>query len=85
MDRPVTVDLRPPSEAVVGTYAAASLLRIHGAVADRLDAPDREALGALLDGGADDVRRRDDLQVATERRLWIVRHPADRQPGANVG
>lgn len=35
--------------------------------------------------GADDVRRRDDLQVATERRLWIVRHPADRQPGANVG
>lgn len=38
---------RPPSKAVVGTYAAASLLRIHAAVADRLDGPGpRGARGA---------------------------------------
>lgn len=76
LDRPIIVDLRPPSAPVVGSYAAASLMRIHAAVADRLDPPDREALGALVGGGAEDVRRRDDLRVATERRLWIARRPA---------
>lgn len=76
LDRPITVDIPPPSTPVVGTYAAASLTRIHAAVADRLEIPDREALAALLDGGADDVRRRTDLHVTTERRLWIARRPA---------
>jgi SAM-dependent methyltransferase len=76
LDRPVVVDLRPPSAPVVGNYAAASLMRLDAAVADRLDAQDRAALRALVDGGPSDVRRRSDLHVTTERRLWIVRRPA---------
>ena len=76
MDRPIVVDLAPPSAPVVGDYAAASLMRIRGAVADRLETTDREALDALLDGGTSDIRRRSDLHVTTERRLWIARRPA---------
>jgi SAM-dependent methyltransferase len=76
MDRPIVVDLAPPSAPVVGAYAAASLMRIRGAVTDRLETTDREALDALLDGGTSDIRRRSDLLVTTERRLWIARRPA---------
>jgi SAM-dependent methyltransferase len=79
-DRPIVVDLAPPSAPLVGDYAAASLMRIHGAVADRLETRDREALDALLDGGTSDVRRRSDLHVTTERRLWIARRPAASTP-----
>jgi SAM-dependent methyltransferase len=75
-DRPIVVDLMRPSAPVVGEYAAASLTRIRDAVADRLEPTDREALEALLDGGRSDVRRRGDLRVTTERRLWIARRPA---------
>lgn len=81
MDRPVIVDLAPPSAPVVGSYAAASLIRVHAAVADRLDGPDRAALQALLDGGPSDVRRRSDLRVIIERRLWVARRPAASTPG----
>ena len=80
VDRPVIVDLAPPSAPVVGSYAAASLMRIRAAVADRLNAPDREALEALLNGGTSDVRRRGDLHVSAERRLWIARRPAASTP-----
>jgi hypothetical protein len=79
-DRPIVVDLAPPSAPVVGDYAAASLMRLRGAVADRLEATDREALDALLDGGTSDIRRRSDLHVTTERRLWIARRPAASTP-----
>ena len=76
MDRAVVVDLAPPLARVVGDYAAATLMRVRSAVADRLSTADRQALDALLAGGASDVRRRSDLRVGTERRLWIARRPA---------
>ena len=79
-DRPIVVDLPQPSPSVVGGYAAASLMRIRGAVAGRLETTDREALDALLDGGTSDVRRRRDLHVTTERRLWVARRPAASTP-----
>lgn len=75
MDRAVVVDLAQPLAPVVGDYAAATLTRLRSAVADRLETTDREALDALLAGGASDVRRRGDLRVGTERRLWIARRP----------
>ena len=76
LDRAVVVDLAPPLAPVVGEYAAATLMRVRSAVADRLETTDRQALDALLDGGASDVRRRSDLRVGTERRLWIARRQA---------
>ena len=76
LDRAVVVDLSPPLAPVVGDYAAATLMRVRSAVADRLGTTDRQALDALLDGGASDVRRRSDLRVGTERRLWVARRPA---------
>jgi hypothetical protein len=80
MDRAVVVDLAPPLAPVVGDYAAATLMRVRSAVADRLETTDRQALDALLAGGAGDVRRRSDLRVGTERRLWIARRPAPSAP-----
>ncbi len=75
-ERAIVVDLAPPLAPVVGDYAAATLTRLRSAVADRMDATDREALDGLLAGGESDVRRRSDLRVGTERRLWIARrHP----------
>jgi SAM-dependent methyltransferase len=71
--RPVVVELGAPLPEVAGRYAAATLTRVVGAVAGRLDPVDAEALAALLDGGPDDVRRRPDLRVSTERQLWIAR------------
>jgi SAM-dependent methyltransferase len=79
-ERTIVVDLVPPSAPVVGDYAAASLTRLRDAVADRLEATDCRALDALLEGGPSDVRRRTDLQVRTERRLWIARRPVARTP-----
>jgi SAM-dependent methyltransferase len=79
-DRPIVVDLPPPSPPVVGDYAAATLMRIRAAVADRLETTEREALDALLDGGTSDVRRRSDLRVTTERRLCVARRPAASTP-----
>jgi len=79
-DRPIVVDLAPPSAPVVADYAAATLMRIRGAVADLLDTTDREALDALLNGGTSDIRRRSDLHVTTERRLWIARRPTASTP-----
>ena len=76
LDRAVVLDLAPPLAPVVADYAAATLMRVRSAVADRLEATDRQALDALLDGGASEVRRRSDLRVGTERRLWIARRPA---------
>ena len=76
LDRAVVVDLAPPLAPVVGEYAAATLMRVRSAVADRLERTDLQALDALLDGGASDVRRRSDLRVGTERRLWVARRPA---------
>lgn len=71
--RPVVLQLDAPLPDVVGRYAAATLTRIAGAVAGRLDAADDAALRSLLDGGPDDVRHRPDLRVSAERQLWIAR------------
>ena len=76
MDRAIVVDLAPPLEPVVSDYAFATLTRIRGVLADRLDATDGEDLDRLLDGGPSDVRHRSDLRVTTERQLWIARRPA---------
>ena len=75
LDRAVVADVAPPLPPVVGEYAHATLTRLRSGLADRLAAPDRDALDALLAGGANDVRRRDDLHVSSERRLWIARRP----------
>lgn len=56
-------------------YATAVLTRVRGAVADRLDAVDLQDLDALFDGGPDDLRHRSDLQVTSDRLLWIARRP----------
>jgi SAM-dependent methyltransferase len=79
-ERAILVDLAPPSPPVVGAYAAAALTRLRDAVADRLEATDRGALDALLDGGPSDVRRRTDLRVVTERQLWIARRQGASTP-----
>ncbi len=75
LHRTVSLDLAPPTPPVVARYAAAVLTRVRGAVADRLAPVDRSLLDTLLDGGADDVRDRDDLHVSAERWLWIARRP----------
>lgn len=75
LSRPILVDLAPPLPPAVGRYAAATLARVRGAVADRLTTVERQAFDALLDGGPDDVRRRPDLRVRAQRWLWITRRP----------
>jgi SAM-dependent methyltransferase len=75
LDRVVLVDLAPPLAPQIGDYAAATLMRVRGAVMDRLEPTDLVALDALLDGGPDDVRLRRDLHVTTARQLWIARRP----------
>lgn len=73
--RAITLDLVAPVSSVIPRYATATLTRIRGAVADRLQPADLEAFDALLDGGPDDVRHRADLRVSAERWLWIARRP----------
>jgi SAM-dependent methyltransferase len=81
LDRTILVDLTLSTPAA-GAYAAATLTRIRERVADRLDPTDRGSLDALLAGGTSDVRRRTDLRVSTQRRLWIARRPAASTPQA---
>lgn len=70
-----TISVPPvPAVPAVGRYAALCLTRIRGSVADRLG-QHLQAFDALLDGGADDVRRRTDLQISAERWIWIARRP----------
>lgn len=68
-------DLASRTPDAINRYAAAILARIRGAVGDRLDAPDLRALDALLGRGTGDIRHRTDLQVTSERLLWIARRP----------
>jgi SAM-dependent methyltransferase len=71
--RPIIMEIAAPVPEVARRYAAATLARVVGAVGERLDPADRNAIEALLDGGPGDVRHRADLRVSTERRLWIAR------------
>jgi ubiquinone/menaquinone biosynthesis C-methylase UbiE len=81
LERTILVDL-PLSTPVAAAYAAATLARIREHVADQLDPTDRGSLDELLAGGITDVRRRADLRVSTERRLWIARRPVASRPQA---
>ena len=74
--RPVTVDLTSAVPEAAQRLATFCLARIREAVAERLGPDELQTYDALLDGGADDVRRRADLRVTAERWLWIARRPA---------
>ncbi len=69
-------DLASGEPDTMNRYATAILTRLRGAVTDRLDAADLRALDALVGGGPEDVTHRTDLQVSSERLLWIARRPA---------
>jgi SAM-dependent methyltransferase len=73
--RVLVFDLAPPVTPIVAEYATATLRRIRGAVADRLEPADLVQFDALLEGGVEDLRTRGDLHVSTERHLWIARRP----------
>lgn len=75
LHRAIAVDGERPSPGTLGRYAAATLSRIRGAVAERLDADRLRDFDTLLDGGAGDVRHRTDLAVSARRWLWIARRP----------
>lgn len=75
-ERPFTVDLSDPLPAATGRYARASLGRLRTGIGDRLDAADRATLDALLaDDGPESVLHRPDLNVRTERTVWLARRP----------
>ncbi|MFI7387740.1 class I SAM-dependent methyltransferase [Streptomyces sp. NPDC049813] len=71
------LDARTPSPAGAGQYAYLALRRIREAVDGLVDATDLAALDTLLDGGAQDVRHRGDLDVRSTRELFLARRPAD--------
>lgn len=67
------LELRAPLPPAAGRYAHLVLGRVRGALDGRIDPADLAALGVLLDGGPQDVRRRGDLVVRSTRRLWAAR------------
>ncbi|MFJ8825130.1 class I SAM-dependent methyltransferase [Streptomyces sp. NPDC102467] len=72
--RPAAAD--SPLRERAGRYAYLTLRRIRDAVDGLVEAADLKALDTLLDGGAQDVRHRADLEVRSTRQLWIARRPA---------
>ncbi|MFE2441115.1 class I SAM-dependent methyltransferase [Streptomyces sp. NPDC059426] len=76
VERPITIDLRPPLPEPTARYAQASLRMLRSRIAGKLSPDDLATLDHLLDsGGPDGVVRRDDLTVRTERTLWAARRP----------
>ncbi|WP_432044580.1 class I SAM-dependent methyltransferase [Streptomyces asiaticus] len=76
VERPFTIDLRPPLPEPTGRYAQAFLSRVRSHVAERLSPDDLATLDHLIDSdGPDGVLRRDDLAVRAERTLWAARRP----------
>ncbi|MFJ1995092.1 class I SAM-dependent methyltransferase [Streptomyces asiaticus] len=76
VERPFTIDLRPPLPEPTGRYAQAFLRRVRSHVAARLSPDDLATLDHLIDSdGPDGVLRRDDLTVRAERTLWAARRP----------
>ena len=72
LHRPITVEVDDSTRPLVARYAAAALPQILAAVSDRLDESERQAFEELIEG----VGERDDLEVRSERRLWMARrHP----------
>ncbi|GAA4985319.1 methyltransferase [Kitasatospora paranensis] len=72
------LELRAPLPPAAGEYAHLVLGRVRDALDGRLDPADRSALDAVLNGGALDVRHRDDLTVRSTRWTWTARRPTDR-------
>ncbi|MGP3944570.1 MULTISPECIES: class I SAM-dependent methyltransferase [Streptomyces] len=76
VERPFTIDLRPPLPESVGRYAQASLGVLRSRVAEKLSSEDLATLDHLIDSDSPDgVVRRDDLTVRAERTLWAARRP----------
>ncbi|MFJ4965859.1 class I SAM-dependent methyltransferase [Streptomyces sp. NPDC088729] len=78
VERTERLRLTSPPHSGAGRYAYLVLSRTRDALAGRIDAADLAALDALLDGGPQDVRHRDDLVVRSTRRLWIARRAGQR-------
>lgn len=72
-ERVLAIDLAAPLPAATGRYVLASLTRVRSASEDVLDAEDHATLDALTDvDGPDSVLCRDDLNVRTERSVWVA-------------
>ncbi|NUR90523.1 MAG: class I SAM-dependent methyltransferase [Nonomuraea sp.] len=74
-ERTEHLELRAPLPATAGRYAYLVLSRVVDAITGRVDPADQAALSALLDGGPQDVRHRDDLVIRSTRHLWAARSP----------
>ncbi|MCX4673216.1 class I SAM-dependent methyltransferase [Streptomyces sp. NBC_01381] len=74
-ERTEQLELRAPLPEGAGRYAYLALGGIRGALDGRIDPADLAAFDALLDGGPQDVRHRDDLVVRSTRQLWVARRP----------
>ncbi|MYY16593.1 MULTISPECIES: class I SAM-dependent methyltransferase [unclassified Streptomyces] len=71
------LELRAPLPEGAGLYAYLVLARVREALDGRVAGEDLAALDALVGGGPDDVRHRDDLVVRSRRELWVARRPGD--------
>ncbi|MFE9832708.1 class I SAM-dependent methyltransferase [Streptomyces halstedii] len=71
------LELRAPLPEGAGLYAYLVLARVRETLDGRVAGEDLAALDALVGGGPDDVRHRDDLVVRTRRELWVARRPGD--------
>ncbi|MBO3674978.1 trans-aconitate 2-methyltransferase [Streptomyces sp. NEAU-YJ-81] len=76
VERPFTIDLRPPLPEPTARYAQASLRMLRSRIAGKLSSDDLATLDHLIDSdGPDGVVRRADLTVRAERTLWAARRP----------
>lgn len=71
------LELRAPLPEGAGLYAYLVLGRVRETLDGRVAGEDLAALDALVGGGPDDVRHRDDLVVRSRRELWVARRPGD--------
>ncbi|MFD4664568.1 class I SAM-dependent methyltransferase [Streptomyces halstedii] len=71
------LELRAPLPEGAGLYACLVLARVRETLDGRVAGEDLAALDALVGGGPDDVRHRDDLVVRSRRELWVARRPGD--------
>ncbi|MFH9493350.1 class I SAM-dependent methyltransferase [Streptomyces halstedii] len=71
------LELRAPLPEGAGLYAYLVLARVRETLDGRVAGEDLAALDALVGGGPDDVRHRDDLVVRSRRELWVARRPGD--------
>ncbi|WP_331448930.1 class I SAM-dependent methyltransferase [Streptomyces prasinus] len=73
-ERTLTVNIEGSRNEAIGRYALGGLRRLRGAVAGTLSPEDLTALDRLLDTDSpENVLRRDDLTMRTERTVWAAR------------